>query len=230
MNILRSLVLGLGLVLAGCTDTAPRGGGDILVIGDSVMAWNGSSNASIPDVIGRTLGRDVTDRAVPGAQFANASGIAGAVGFDIQKQYPGGRWNWIVVNGGANDMIGDCKCRSCDRDLDALISPDGRSGAIPAFLTGLRASGARVLWMGYYAGNGKGSFNGCRDELVALDARVARFAQTTVGVLFADSEDVLDPTDPASFAPDNTHPSAKGSAVIGTYLARVISQAETRSQ
>jgi lysophospholipase L1-like esterase len=216
--------------LGACTSTSPRGGGDIVVVGDSVLAWNGRGGASIPDVIGRTLGREVTDKAVPGAQFDNASGIAGAVGFDIQKQYPGGRWNWIVVNGGANDVIGDCKCRACDAVLDGLITADGKSGSIPAFLTRLRGSGAQVLWMGYYAGNGKGSFNGCRDELVTLDARIALFADATPGVFFADSEDVLDPKDPANFASDNTHPSAKGSATIGAYLSRVISQAETRSQ
>ncbi|HAR82214.1 MAG TPA: SGNH/GDSL hydrolase family protein, partial [Sulfitobacter pontiacus] len=39
----------VGLALAACTDAAPKGGGDILVIGDSVMAWNGSSDQAIPD-------------------------------------------------------------------------------------------------------------------------------------------------------------------------------------
>jgi 3-polyprenyl-4-hydroxybenzoate decarboxylase len=38
---------------------------------------------------------------VPGAQFDNSSGLAGAVGFDIHRQLPRGRWTWVVMNGGA---------------------------------------------------------------------------------------------------------------------------------
>ena len=103
-RILAVLLIVTGL--SACTDTAPRGGGDILVLGDSIVAWNGGR--SIPDVIANQTGRSVPSRAVPGAQFDNGSTIASAVGFDIQQQFPGGRWNWVVVNGGANDLSADC--------------------------------------------------------------------------------------------------------------------------
>ncbi len=216
-----------GLILAawvaGCTDTAPRGGGDILVLGDSIMAWNSSANASIPDVMSRELGRNVVSKAVPGAQFDNASAIAGAVGFDIQRQFSGGRWNWVVINGGANDLGSDCGCGACGPVVDALIGADARSGSIPAFIQKIRgATGAKVVWMGYYAGNGQGSFKGCRDDLVELEARLARFATSQAGVSFVDSEDVIDRNDRSLFAGDNTHPSAKGSALIGATLAQYI--------
>ena len=108
-EILAVLLIVTGL--SACTDTAPRGGGDILVLGDSIMAWNGGR--SIPDVIANQTGRSVTSRDVPGAQFDNGSTIASAVGFDIQQQFPGGRWNWVVVNGGANDLSADCGCGAC---------------------------------------------------------------------------------------------------------------------
>ena len=213
-------------LLAACTDPAPREGGDILVLGDSVMAWNGSQGAAIPEAISAALGRKVISKAVPGAQFDNASGLAGAVGFDIQRQFPGGRWHWIVLNGGANDLGADCGCGACGSTVEALINTDAARGAIPTFITRLRAqTGARILWMGYYAGNGKGSFQGCRPELVTIDARIARFAESQPGVFFSDAEDVIDPRDPSLFAYDNTHPSAKGSAVIGAYLAQVIARA-----
>ncbi|MCX8227900.1 MAG: SGNH/GDSL hydrolase family protein [Sulfitobacter sp.] len=225
------LVLLLGLAIAACTDTAPKGGGDILVIGDSVLAWNGRSDQAIPDVIGKTLGRQVTNKAVPGAKFANGSALFSAIGFDIQQQYPGGSWNWIVLNGGANDLgFDDCKCAACRPAVAKLIGPDAMSGAIPAFLSRLRASGAQVLWMGYYKGNGKGSFEGCRDDLVLLERRIARFAANTQGVTFLDSEAVINPADPTQFASDNTHPSPKGSALIGAYLANAISERDARSQ
>jgi len=223
---LLSLFLLAVALLTACTDATRRGGGDILVLGDSVMAWNGGSDAAIPDAMQAALGRNVVSKAVPGAQFDNDSGLAGAVGFDIRRQFPGGRWNWIVINGGANDLGSDCGCGACAGVVDRLIGADGMSGAIPAFVSRLRAeSGARILWMGYYAGNGKGSFNGCRDDLVRMETRLARFAKASPGVLFVDSEDVIDPAEPGNYAADNTHPSARASALIGAYLARQIAQA-----
>ncbi|MGY9036835.1 SGNH/GDSL hydrolase family protein [Sulfitobacter sp. M13] len=224
-------VLMLGLTLSACTDRTPKGGGDILVIGDSVMAWNGSNDQAIPDAMATALDRDVISKAVPGAQFSNDSTLLSAVGFDIQDQYPGGRWNWIIVNGGANDLgFNDCKCGACTPVVDTLIGADAASGEVPAFLSRLRSSGAQVMWMGYYAGNGKGSFEGCRDDLVLLERRIARFAAQTPGVTFLDSELVIDRNDPSLFASDNTHPSPKASALIGAYLAKGISARSARSQ
>ncbi|HCQ59133.1 MAG TPA: SGNH/GDSL hydrolase family protein [Sulfitobacter sp.] len=226
-EILAVLLIVTGL--SACTDTAPRGGGDILVLGDSIMAWNGGR--SIPDVIANQTGRSVTSRAVPGAQFDNGSTIASAVGFDIQQQFPGGRWNWVVVNGGANDLSADCGCGACGASVNALIAPDGQSGSIPAFLQRLRAqTGAKIMWMGYYAGSGSGSFAGCRDDLVEIESRIATFAAGRPGIHFIDSEDVIDRGDRGLFAGDNVHPSARGSARIGAYLAQKITARENRSQ
>ncbi|APE45215.1 GDSL family lipase [Sulfitobacter alexandrii] len=220
------LFLVVAAFLGACTDPAPRGGGDILVMGDSVMAWNGTSDAAIPDGIAEALGRRVVSKAIPGAQFDNDSGIAGAVGFDIRRQFPGGRWNWIVLNGGANDLGSDCGCGACGSVVDGLIGPDAQTGSIPAFVDRLQwETGARILWMGYYKGNGKGSFQGCRNDLVEMEARIARFAQTRPDVFFVDSEDVIDPTEPGMFAADDTHPSPRASKMIGSYLARQIAQA-----
>lgn len=226
-KILALLLIGTGL--SACTDTAPRGGGDILVLGDSIMAWNGGR--SIPDVVANQTGRSVTSRAVPGAQFDNGSTLASAVGFDIQQQFPGGRWNWVVVNGGANDLSADCGCGACGASVNALTAPDGQSGSIPAFLQRLRAqTGAQVMWMGYYAGSGSGSFAGCRDDLVEIESRIATFAAGRPGIHFVDSEDVIDRGDRGLFAGDNVHPSARGSARIGAYLAQEITARENRSQ
>jgi lysophospholipase L1-like esterase len=41
---------------------------------------------------------------------------------------------------------------------------------------------------------------------------------------------VINPADPTQFASDNTHPSPKGSALIGAYLANAISERDARSQ
>lgn len=213
-------------LLAACADPVPRGGGDILAMGDSVMAWNGTSGRAIPDALGAALDREVVSRAVPGAQIDNASTLAGAVGFDIRRQFPGGQWNWVVMNGGANDLNADCACGACAGTVERLIAADGQTGAIPALIRRVRdQSGARVLWMGYYKGNGRGGFEGCRADLVEIEARIARLAARTDGVVFVDSEAVIDPGDPGLFAADNTHPSPRASALIGAQLAREIARA-----
>ena len=222
-RILTVLLIVTGLT--ACTDSAPRGGGDILVLGDSIMAWNGT--AAIPEVIARETGRTVVSRAVSGAQFDNNSTIAGAVGFDIQRQFPGGRWNWVLVNGGANDLRAECGCGACEAEVDALIGPGGQGGSIPAFLQRLRAeTGAQVMWMGYYAGSRTGPFAGCRDELVEIEARITQLAARAPGLHFVDSEDVIDRGDRGLLASDNVHPSPRGSARIGAYLAQEITARE----
>jgi hypothetical protein len=122
----------------------------------------------------------------------------------------------VVLNGGANDLgFSDSKCAAWHPIFDSLIGPDNMTGAIPYFLTGLRATGSQVLWMGYYKGKGKGSFEGCRDDLALLDQRIARFAAQTDGMTYLDFEAVIDPLDPAQFASDNTYPSPKGWGISG---------------
>lgn len=218
------------LFLSSCAAVAPRGGGDILVIGDSIMAWNTRSGQAIGDVIEARLSRDVTSRAVAGAQFDNGSAIASAVGFDIQAQYPGGPWNWVVLNGGANDMaFGECGCGDCSALVSELISTDGRSGKIPAFLDRVRRDGANVLWMGYYNSPGT-SFAGCTDDLNTLEARIKRNLARRPDDYFLEGEDFIAKSDPSNFYRDDTHPSPKGSALLGTALADVIRSAEDRSQ
>ncbi|MEP5247748.1 MAG: SGNH/GDSL hydrolase family protein, partial [Alphaproteobacteria bacterium] len=132
---------------------------------------------------------------------------------------------------GANDLSADCGCGACGASVNALIAPDGQSGSIPAFLQRLRAqTGAQVMWMGYYAGSGSGSFAGCRDDLVEIESRIATFAAGRPGIHFVDSEDVIDRGDRGLFAGDNVHPSARGSAQIGAYLAQEITAREKSSQ
>ena len=86
------------------------------------------------------------------------------------------------------------------------------------------------MWMGYYAGSGSGSFAGCRDDLVEIESRIATFAAGRPGIHFVDSEDVIDRGDRGLFAGDNVHPSARGSAQIGAYLAQEITAREKSSQ
>ena len=216
-SLLAILVL---LLLPACAVQSPRASGDILVIGDSVMAWNKASGRDIGSAIEAELGRDVTSRAVPGAGITS-SGL-GLLARPVSSQLGQGRWNWVVINGGANDLGALCGCSRCDSAVDRLISRDGRSGDIPRLIAAARATGARVLWMGYYKAPDTSLFRGCRPALVEIERRIARLAEAVPGVTFADAEDVMPPGRPDLLASDRTHPSPAGSALIGRYLARII--------
>jgi acyl-CoA thioesterase I len=217
------LVLCLLMILSSCGLAPRQSGGDILVIGDSVMAWNRSSGADIGSVIEAELGREVVSRAALGAQIrAGALGTLG--GLSIPDQLSAGRWNWIVMNGGANDLGFSCGCTRCDAEIDLLISHDGTAGAIPDLIAKARLQQARVLWVGYYQTPNSSSFRGCRPGLVELERRIAAYVLTREGVFFIDSEYVFEPANPGLLAADRTHPSAAGSAVIGRFIAKEIAR------
>jgi acyl-CoA thioesterase I len=225
MRILFLLCL---LVTAASCGLAPRQqGGDILIIGDSVMAWNQSAGADIGRAIEAELDRDVVNRAAFGAQIR--TGDLGALGgLSIPDQLSAGPWNWIVMNGGANDLGFSCGCTRCDAEIDLLISEDATSGAIPDLIARARAHGAKVLWAGYYQAPETRSFRGCRPGLVELERRIAIHAKSREGVFFIDTEDVLDPAQPDLLDTDRTHPSVEGSTVIGRFLAREIAEHSQR--
>lgn len=220
MTLFRVMALFCIALVAGCGLVPRQPGGDILIIGDSVLAWNGGTVGS---VIASELGRDVVSRATPGARL-HATRAASLVGLSIPNQLSGGRWNWIVMNGGANDLGSACGCERCDTVIDGLISPNGSIGDIPDFIAKARRSGAQVLWMGYYQAPASSSFKNCRAGLVELERRVEIYANAHEGVHFVDAEDVFDPADPALLSSDRTHPSRKGSTIIGAFLARTIAE------
>jgi acyl-CoA thioesterase I len=221
------LVLCLLMGLSNCGLAPRQTGGDILVIGDSVMAWNRSSGADIGSVIEAELGRDVVSRAAFGAQI-RASGLRALGGLSIPDQLSGDPWNWIVMHGGANDLGFSCDCTRCDAEIDMLISQDGSMGAIPDLITKARRQQARVLWVGYYQTPNSSSFRGCRPGLVELERRIAVYALMREGVFFFDSEDVFETTNLGLLAADRTHPSAAGSAVIGRFIAQEIAKRSQR--
>ena len=190
---------------------------EILAIGDSVMAWQAWTGRDIPSEIEDRLGANVDSEAVPGARFSNTSAFGSALGFDVRGQFKAGPWDIILVNGGANDLLSECRCSDCDTVVDGLIAAD-LSGEIPRFMAELRETGAEIIWMGYYASYRSGQFAGCRAYIVEMERRIARLD----GIHFIDSEDVIDRQDRRLFAVDGIHPSAAGTARIGTYLAERI--------
>ncbi|MCB1342728.1 MAG: SGNH/GDSL hydrolase family protein [Pseudooceanicola sp.] len=208
-------------VLSACSPEPPQPAAPrLLALGDSVLAWHGTAGASVPDVVGRLTGRAVDNRAVSGARLSATSPKVAAKGGDIRAQYPGGAWDWVILNGGANDLLAECGCRACDSTLDAMIGRDGRRGDIPALVDRIVADGAKVVVLGYYDANVKPNpFSRCSEEVDELDRRLEEMARVRKTVTFVDAAPAMNPRDPADWFVDRVHPSRQGAARIGERIA-----------
>ncbi|MEM6303367.1 MAG: SGNH/GDSL hydrolase family protein [Pseudomonadota bacterium] len=195
----------------------------ILVMGDSFMTSNGSRRASVPHVLARELGAKVTSKAVTGARFVYRLPITGALGLNIPKQWRGGAWDVVVMNGGGNDLWLGCGCGACGPRLNTLITADGRGGIIPATVARARQSGARVIYTGYLRSPGAGSpIEGCRVWGDRLEQRLAQMARRDRGVTFVSLANMVPRGNRSFHAADMIHPSPKGSAAAAARIIREI--------
>ncbi|MHA6262151.1 SGNH/GDSL hydrolase family protein [Arenibacterium sp. CAU 1754] len=212
------------LALSNCTRTdTVSPDTQIVVIGDSVLAWHSGRGASVADVIQSETGLATANLSVPGARFTHSSPGAAEEGYDVRAQYVSGPWDWVIVNGGANDLLSECGCARCVDNLDSLISASGQGGDIPALVKPMAKAGRRVMLLGYYDANELPNvFSDCGDEIDVLNARLARLAATSPRVFYTSAEDVMDPSDQRHWFVDRVHPSRKGSRLIGTHVARAI--------
>lgn len=195
----------------------------VIAIGDSLMAWNSPSGSSIPDVIEETIGAPVVDRTVSAAWLQTKFDPDGAPESGVQAQYIKGDWSWAIVNGGGNDLMLGCGCTRCGAVLDNMISADGQHGQIPQFLSRIRATGTRVIYVGYLRSpNLITPIEHCKAEGDEFEARIAKLAQQDEGITFVSSQDVAQPGDASYFSFDLIHPSRKSSRIIGQRVAAVI--------
>ena len=189
----------------------------VLLLGDSVMAWNRGANGSVADALEKRLGLTVLDASVSGARM-RFDGVGGAVGFSIPRQYRSGDWEAVVMNGGANDLFFACGCTRCDTVLDRLVNRD-----YPAFLS--RLGDTPLYIVGYYgpAGDRPGNYDICNDELQVLEARLTQLAATRPNVQVVRVRDAIT-GNPALYDADRVHPSPEGSDRIGTLVARALTR------
>lgn len=208
---------------------AAEGKPRILVIGDSLLASHSLSGRSVGGRLERYLGQQVTDHSVAGARMIYNLPITGAMGMSIPKQWRPGPYDWVVLNGGGNDLWLGCGCNACDRKMQRLISENGRKGTIPGLVSRIRQSGARVIIVGYLRSPGFSSpIESCKDEGDTLEARLARLAALDRGIFFHSIADLVPHGDLSFHAVDRIHPSLKASDAIAQRLARII-KTETRS-
>ncbi|WP_297538901.1 SGNH/GDSL hydrolase family protein [Roseovarius sp.] len=219
-HILRLVLLVCVLMTGvGSAQAEPR----ILVMGDSLLAMHKLAGRSVSASVERELGVRVTDMSVAGARFLYRLPISGALGLNITKQYRKGDWDWVVLNGGGNDLWLGCACMRCAGKMDRLISRDGRRGTIPGFVSRLRQSGAQVIFVGYLRTPGVTSpVEHCTDEGAEMDRRVALLAGLDRGVHFLPLADLVPHGDRSYHGIDLIHPSLKGSRVIGQRIAEII--------
>ena len=226
---LASVLAGLLALVVGCVTVGPNttmGPPRILAMGDSMMSWNGGGGNSIPEVIANELSQPVMSRAVSGAHVIYSLPITGSAGLKISSQYVKGDWDWVVLNGGGNDLWLGCNCDNCEARMNKMISQDGAQGVIPSNVAKLRATGAQVIYLGYLRSPGVGSIiEHCRDDGDELERRLARMAQGMNGVHFLSVAQMVPSGDRSFHAVDMIHPSVKASHEIGKRAAAVMRQA-----
>lgn len=195
----------------------------ILAMGDSFFAFYRSSGQSIPDVVGKALRQPVQNRSLSGARIIYKLPLSGSLGFNISKQYRAGQWDWVLMNGGGNDLWLGCGCSDCRRKMDKLISKDGTRGEIPKLVAKVRRGKSRVIYVGYLRSPGFGSpIEKCRDDGDELERRLTLMAKRDKGVWFVPVKDMVAKGDKSFHAADRIHPSVKASRKIGQRVAGVI--------
>lgn len=214
MHRFLSILLGAVLTLGGghvdAQGSAPR----VLVMGDSLFAWNRFWNGSVADSIGLQSDARVVDRSAV-ASFVLTGGL--------ERQFTKGDWDWVIMTGGGNDLWLGCGCSACEASLTKMVSPDGRTGRIPDLISHVLSTGAKVAYVGYLRSPELVTpIEHCKDEGDELERRVRIFAETSPEIHFISLEDLVPPRGQGYFAFDLIHPSRTTSFLIGSRIADVI--------
>lgn len=199
----------------------------VLVMGDSLLAAHALTGRGIAGRLQAHLGETVRDHSVVGARMLYPLPISGAFGLSIPKQFRKGEWEWVVLNGGGNDLWLGCGCTNCDRTIGRLISEDGAKGEIPRLVARIRATGAQVLYLGYMRSPGRYSpIESCAAMGAELETRIEKLAGRDRGVAFHSLADLMPQGDLSYHGIDRIHPSLKASDIIARRLARIINRAK----
>ena len=75
----------------------------MLAIGDSFFDFHSDDESSIPHVAAAELGKTVANASVSGALLLEGDEA-------IPDQYVAGDWEWVIVDGGGNDVNDLCEC------------------------------------------------------------------------------------------------------------------------
>ncbi|MEO0342155.1 MAG: SGNH/GDSL hydrolase family protein [Pseudomonadota bacterium] len=216
---MRTQFLGVGLALCSAMAQAQS----VQVIGDSILVWNSWKDASIADFLIDDFGEGVSKDAAAGAYLTNPSALGRLFGFDIRLQYEPRAWDWLVLDGGGNDLLSECSCGACETVLDDLSSDDGRRGAMPDLVNEIRDTGTQVVLLGYFMPSvAGGPAASCAPELRVLNARYQAIADRDVDVYFVNAAALIARDDLSLFDADLLHPSIAGSQILADAIADII--------
>jgi acyl-CoA thioesterase I len=202
-------------LLFGCTGKdADRGDieeAKIFAVGDSIFEWS-LGDLSAPEVVGSQLQKPVYNAAISGAMMSDDSWNS------IPNQYQAGNWDWVILDGGANDLNDLCGCQQCDEvqaDIDQVLRD---------FVAARRSEGIGVVIWGYYGipTDAEYGFDRCGESVTELSQRQQSIADTDEGVYFVDGRTEITGEDLSFYDDDNIHPSMLGSETIGVQIATAI--------
>lgn len=201
----------------------------VLVVGDSLLDWHRIRGTSIPQVLARQTGWDVTNRAATGAKMY-LTGAETNPRSVIPTQFKDGDWDFVLINGGANDLLTKCGCRRCNKVISGLISKDGKSGIIPDLVRRAQGTGAKVVMVGYIGNPRSNLFSGCKDDVLEMVRRQKILAKRSRGVSYFSTREVVEINKRSSFSLDGFHPSQKSTRRIGAYLAAALKKMDATSR
>jgi lysophospholipase L1-like esterase len=240
-NIVPLALLAVPLLLAGCeemncevVEALPGGPRAVppstpvyLGLGDSIIAMNAFECRGIMAYAGLDLGAYIEDRSRGGHCLTHPPD-----GIDIMHQYTHGPWEWVILNGGGNDMLQDCACsfaghdpNACRDVMDSLALPAARTGDLFQFIDMVKADTndtASILIIGYYSfpESSMEDLNNCNPYIAEMYLRYQQVADQYENVFLLDTREVMDfDAHPEYFAIDHDHPSYEGSAAVGRMAA-----------
>ena len=204
--------IGTDFLVSSCAGEASSAGttsgvvGDLHAVGDSILGWNKEEQASIPDVVGRTLGASMLNNATGGAELLGEEGIS--------SQYVSAAYSHVLINGGGNDFA-----RACTQAvLDGIIASDLQSGQLVNLVDQVLRDGGQSVIVGYYVPRDRQGECTLFPELLR---RYRRLAMTRSDVVYVCTLETITPQTGALYA-DEVHPSVEGSRVIGELIAGFI--------
>lgn len=204
---------GIFLGVLGCAEEVSLEEAEIFTVGDSIFDWHIRSSQDAPAVLGEEVGRSVFNAAVGGGTMTQMGGES-----YIPDQYVVGEWDWLIMDGGANDLNDACACGDCEDVMAAVQS------SYTDFIADRMEEGVRVLIWGYYSlpPDASYGFDRCHESIRELSDFQESLAAANEGVYWVDGADRIGSEDLSAFASDRVHPSKQGSQMIAEQLAEVI--------
>ncbi|MGB1234462.1 MAG: SGNH/GDSL hydrolase family protein [Planktomarina sp.] len=217
---MRYLILAFALLFSAC---APLPGSTpdakVTIIGDSVLAWHRNTRQSVGNALADELGAPVANFSISASRISQPNPAMQFTRMQIPNQFDDRTPEWVILNGGANDVYFECLCLKCPTVVDQLVATKG-GGEIPELMLELRKTGAQIMYVGYHRSGGLGSaYDRCANELDVIEARVKAFTDGRAGMYFVDMKDIFPPRDTSFYDNDYIHPSPLGSATIAKRLA-----------